>query len=514
MGVVHLATDPDGDQVAVKMLRSSVLGGADGRRRMAREVAAMRRVRGPRVAEVLDADLDSEPPFLVTRYVPGPSLQEAVDRHGPLRPDAAHEYAVGLLEALTSVHAAGLVHRDVKPGNVLMSRQGPVLIDFGIARATEDVRLTMTGVVPGTPAFLAPETLLGADPSRATDVHGWAGTILFAATGSPPYGRGPDVVVLDRIRRDEIDSAALSATGALAPLLRAGLAADPADRPAPDELLVALAGSADPGPSRPPEHPWAPREVQPHPPAADPRPSATDPDSIPPATVVDPPAPATRVDAPQWASLPPAAADRAAAADWPVPPQRVATGSYGSPMVRTAGLSLGIVAAATAGFAIYPAVVMIILGIAVAVGRLVRRSRMSLFERRSLRGSRGSDVVSMVARSPWYAVTAGLGAIGQLALAGSVGLLVGLFVSTTSTSPRFAPLSAGLTVVVLMLWGPMSGKGRWGIRWLARPLMASPAPAWLTTASLLLLAWLLLMAWESFGTTWDPLPPLLVQWLT
>ncbi|HEU4491750.1 MAG TPA: serine/threonine-protein kinase [Jiangellales bacterium] len=238
MGLVHLAYGSDGRLVAVKVLRPWLVGGRDGRARFEREVAALRRVRGPRVAEVLDADVTADPPYVVTRYVRGPSLDRVVADHGPLRGPALMRVAVGLAEALETVHAAGVVHRDVKPGNVLIADGGPVLIDFGLAHALGDSRLTATGLVIGTPGYLAPETVLGRDPVPGTDVHGWAGTVVFAATGRAPYGSGHEAVVLDRIRRGEYDLAGVEPD--LADLLRYALAGDPVERPTVRQLSRAL----------------------------------------------------------------------------------------------------------------------------------------------------------------------------------------------------------------------------------------------------------------------------------
>jgi hypothetical protein len=238
MGVVHLASGPEGSIVAIKVLRPSVVGGLDGRQRLAREVATMRRVRGPRVAEVLDADLDGPWPYLVMEYVHGLSLSEAVRRHGTMSGDALCRLAAGLAEALAEVHAAGLVHRDVKPGNVLLAEDGPVLIDFGLARAAEDAALTATGFVLGTPGFMAPETVLGKEPTTATDVHGWGATLVYAAGGVSPYGTGPDAVVLDRIRRGELAVPVLDPR--LDALVRAALHPETKHRPTVDALRLAL----------------------------------------------------------------------------------------------------------------------------------------------------------------------------------------------------------------------------------------------------------------------------------
>jgi serine/threonine kinase PknH len=144
MGRVYLATAPDGQQVAVKMVRPDLAGDAEFRDRFRREVAAARRVHGRFTAEVLAAEVDGGQPWLATAYVPGPSLRGAVNERGPMVPDSVLLLAAGLTEALRAVHAAGLVHRDLKPDNVLLADDGPRVIDFGIARAAEDTSLTTT----------------------------------------------------------------------------------------------------------------------------------------------------------------------------------------------------------------------------------------------------------------------------------------------------------------------------------------------------------------------------------
>ena len=201
MGVVHLGLDPHGRAVAIKVLRAHIAYDPDARARLSREVATLSRVRHPLVAEVLDADVDGDQPYVVTRYVPGPTLDAEVRERGPM--PAAHLVRLGrgLSSALEAIHAAGVVHRDLKPGNVLLLDGDPVVIDFGIAHVADDVRLTMTGLVMGTPGYLAPELVEGRPVTEATDWWGWAATLAFAASGRAPFGKGPLEAVLDRVRR-------------------------------------------------------------------------------------------------------------------------------------------------------------------------------------------------------------------------------------------------------------------------------------------------------------------------
>ena len=152
----------------------------------------MRRVRSPFVAEVLDADVTGEFPYIVTRYVPGPTLEAMVRSRGPLSGSGLRRLAYGTAEALTAIHAAGVVHRDLKPGNVMLTDDRPVVIDFGIAQSPDATRLTQTGLVMGTPGYLAPEVIEGQPSSPASDVHSWGATMAFAATGRAPFGGGGD----------------------------------------------------------------------------------------------------------------------------------------------------------------------------------------------------------------------------------------------------------------------------------------------------------------------------------
>ncbi|WP_392424291.1 protein kinase [Barrientosiimonas humi] len=229
MGVVHKAVDRDGTEVAVKVLRPHIAHDDGARDRLRREVSTLARVRHDGVAPVLDADIDGPNPYLVTRYVPGPPLDDVVEERGPLSPDQLVVLGRGLAEALEEIHRAGVVHRDLKPGNVLMVGDDPVLIDFGIAHAADDVRLTMTGLVMGTPGYLSPEVVEGAPVSESTDWWGWAATLAFAASGKAPFGKGPMPVVLDRVSRGQADLSGVDER--LRPLLAAALSPVPTERP-------------------------------------------------------------------------------------------------------------------------------------------------------------------------------------------------------------------------------------------------------------------------------------------
>jgi hypothetical protein len=240
MGVVHLAHDRDGRPVAVKVLRPGVAGDPDARRRLSREFETMRRVRSPFVAEVIDADVTGDIPYVVTRYVAGRSLDQLVREDGPLRGRALEGLAWGLAEGLAAVHAAGVVHRDLKPANVVIAGGTPVLIDFGIAHAPDVTKITMTGMFMGTPGYLAPEVVEGQPSGPSADVHSWGSTLAFACTGRAPFGTGSYETIFYRIVGGKPDVTGVPAK--LLPLVTAALSRDPATRPTAVQLSTECAG--------------------------------------------------------------------------------------------------------------------------------------------------------------------------------------------------------------------------------------------------------------------------------
>jgi len=242
MGVVYLGRDPEQRSVAIKVLRPAVAGDPNARRRLAREVETMRRVRSPFVAEVLDTDVAGQTPYIVTRYVPGRTLDEVVAQDGPLTGARLARLASGLAEAIAAIHAAGVVHRDLKPGNVMLVNSDPVVIDFGIAQALDSTRLTQTGMFMGTPGYLAPEVIEGQPAAASSDVHAWGGTVAYAATGRPPFGTGTYETIFYRIVNGQPDLAGVPAP--LAELLAGALRRNPAARPSAAQLCT-LAGTLD-----------------------------------------------------------------------------------------------------------------------------------------------------------------------------------------------------------------------------------------------------------------------------
>ncbi|MFW6724109.1 WD40 repeat domain-containing serine/threonine protein kinase [Streptomyces sp. MAR4 CNY-716] len=242
MGRVYLARTPAGSAVAVKVVHREYAGDAAFRKRFAQEVAAARRVQGLYTVPVVDADLRADEPWLATAYVPGPSLQQAVAESGPLPAAAALALIARVAEALQSIHAADVIHRDLKPSNILLTADGPKVIDFGIARAADLTAVTATGVRAGTPAYMAPEYIRGQTVTEAGDIFALGGIAHFAVTGGHAFGGGTDHGVVYRILEQEPDL-----DGCPEPVravAAACLAKDPDLRPTPAEVIEQCRGAA------------------------------------------------------------------------------------------------------------------------------------------------------------------------------------------------------------------------------------------------------------------------------
>ncbi|WP_329256914.1 serine/threonine protein kinase [Actinoallomurus sp. NBC_01490] len=254
-GVVYLGRGAAG-QVAIKLLHAQLIEDEPARARFVREVEVTKRVARFCTAQVLSVGMAGDRPYIVSEYVPGPSLQRLVRDEGPRRGSALDRLAVNTATALAAIHQAGVVHRDFKPGNVLMGPDGPVVIDFGIARAL-DASGTMTSAVSqvvGTPAFMAPEQLAEGTIAPHTDMFAWAVTMVYAASGAPAFGHRSIPQVINRILHAEPDLGALD--GRLRPAVAACLSKDPSRRPTARQLMDELMGhnvsrSGNPGAAGP-----------------------------------------------------------------------------------------------------------------------------------------------------------------------------------------------------------------------------------------------------------------------
>lgn len=477
MGVVHLAEDERGRMAALKVLRPHVVGDEEARERLEREVATLSRVQSPYVAEIIDADPWGPVPFVATRYVDGPSLHDEVTDSGPFGGADLRRLAIGLAKALQAVHGAGVLHRDVKPSNVVLDGMTPVLIDFGLARLGNDTKITRTGFLLGTPGYLAPEVLAGDEPGPAADVHSWAATVAFAGTGNAPYGSGHAMAVMDRVRRGEHDLTGLDP--ALRISVEAALDPDPLRRPTLGALVRVLdarrASSASAAAATAPVAATPPRE---HAPAT----QVLQPDRV---VLTDA---AVEEEPPLWSEAP--------------AKRRVPLGER----LRRGILGLGLLLLVAVAIAAAPLPVLAGLGVVVAV---LRWGAVTVDGHRGRRTARG--------RKRWYDVPhsfvmtpvdlfVSLPATVLLWLAAAVVGGVALLAAAVASAPEWQwPAWAGLGVGLGLALGPGSARLRRPVRGLIGPL-ARTGGGWLLTAALLLalgaaLAWSL----HANGVQWAPL---------
>lgn len=235
MGRVYAARSADGARVAVKALIAAPAAQDAALPRFRRELAAARRIEGELTARVLDADLEADPPWLATEYIQGPTLTTVVGALGALPPAAVCALAVGVASALVDIHAAGVVHRDLKPSNILLTTDGLRVVDFGIARTADGTTLTGPGWTLGTPAFMAPEQVVGRPVETPADVFALGSVLVYAATGKPPFGSDEATTVMYRTVHDAPELGGM--TGPLRVLTEACLDKDPQARPAPAEVI-------------------------------------------------------------------------------------------------------------------------------------------------------------------------------------------------------------------------------------------------------------------------------------
>jgi outer membrane protein assembly factor BamB len=266
MGEVFLGRSPGGRAVALKVIHAALATDPDFRARFRREVSAARAVTGAFTAPVVDADPEADQPWLATAYLPGISLDDAVTGFGPWPAPPVYLLGAGLAEALVSIHRAGVVHRDMKPSNILLTRDGPRVIDFGIARAAEAATITQTGMAVGSPSYMAPEQASGGETGPPGDVFALGAVLTYAATGKAPFGGGSIPQLVYRIVHEQPNLEGIT-DPALRSLVAACLDKDPSRRPTAVQLLDRIA--------QPPAvpHPSYPVPLAPPPPAGWPAPA-------------------------------------------------------------------------------------------------------------------------------------------------------------------------------------------------------------------------------------------------
>ncbi len=540
MGVVHLARDREGRPVAVKVLHPLGTDGVNARRRLAREVETMRRVRSPYVAEVLDADVTGEYPYIVTRFVAGPTLDEMIRGRGPLSGQGLRRLAYGMAEALIAIHAAGVVHRDLKPGNVMLTDDRPIVIDFGIAQTGDATRLTQTGLVMGTPGYLAPEVIEGQPSSPASDVHSWGSTMAFAATGHLPFGGGSYETIFYRIVSGRADLTGVPAP--LGPLIAAALARDPSHRPSASWLsaqasavdMSAVVGSGPaptatyPGSPVPPGRPAGAGEsraaVAPAAPASAipyaasrapeapkaPKQAARDVADLLPPVNYAPSQPSARPDKSQKRNKPqPSPAWPASAADYqdhagpwgPQGPRPAVPGPRPQARPNTmAGLAFMV--AAVALTVVLPVAGLLASLVVITLLRAADRAQSKLAVRRSVRGPRASDLLVVLVTAPLTVARALLTEVLMAPLAIIVGAAAyGLAVVFTHSMnmPRAGAYAAAAVVAWYGL-GPGSGRPRRQLNRMAGAVARTPASA----AVIAVAVWALAVAAIMFASSQTP----------
>ena len=439
MGVVHLARRSDGHRVALKVMRPHIVGDDEARERLAREVNSLSRIRSKWVAEIEDADPYGPIPYVATRYVPGLSLHDHVHEDGPIA-DLAW-FAARLADGLHAVHSVGVLHRDVKPSNVLMEGRAPILIDFGLARVADDPRLTHSGWLLGTPGYLAPEILHGEDATTASDVHSWAATVAFAGTGNPPFGRGPSMAIMDRVRRGEHD---LSGTpGDLRDLLHAALSPEPAERPTLDEIRRYLGNASVEAVDPPMTVPMVAATVSP----AEARTDRFEKSTLvwpTEAAVSDPFAPWQDEESEQRPVGP-------VAPSWAL---RLRRGMLSGSLLAAVAIGIGL--APYVATAVLVGLVWMLRGGSLAASRHA--------DRRFRRGPRWYDGVALPFTYPWFVVIAIPGLVMLAFWAGGLALAAALVCFALATPLEATLLATGTVLSASMWWGPGGSRFRGPVR--------------------------------------------------
>ena len=490
------------------MLRPHIVGDDEARARLAREVNSLSRIRSRWVAEIVDADPWAPIPYVATRYVPGLALHDYVVEEGAIKGADLVWFAACLAEGVASVHDVGVLHRDIKPSNVLMEGRTPILIDFGLARVADDPKLTHTGWLLGTPGYLAPEILYGDDATAASDVHSWAATVAYAATGNPPFGRGPSMAIMDRVRRGEHDLTGVP--DSLHEVLAAALDPDPARRPTLDALLAWLRPQTTRPEAAPAPAP-VPAEVEdiftvPLALAAQAAGNAATeqvPDGDHPRTLVmptevepvAPPAPAAPVapPPPDWVSewdaqqgLEPAP---------PVPwPEKLRRGMLiGSGAVLTG-----------AALAAAPWLAATLIVIAVWLLRSGSLAVTAVEDKRRLRGRKWYDGAQLVVRTPWHLVQSIPGTLMLVLWSAGLAVAAALICYAVAATMAVTLFVSGVVLAPSLWWGPGGSRVRGPLSRVVQPLSRGVGPWAVAIAVVAMVAALLGVRLAAAGVSWLP----------
>ncbi|WP_062213368.1 serine/threonine-protein kinase [Demequina oxidasica] len=505
-GAVYRVTDDAGTPAALKLVDARA--DAVAATRLEREVAALQSMRHEAVPRVIDAELDADETFVVFELVPGDSLFHYVQENGPLQGEQLASFAERMASALEAAHAAGVVHRDVTPSNVMMGPDGPVLIDFGLSHRQEDERLTRDGLVSGTAGYVAPEVIDGADPGPVADDWSWAATVAYAMSGTAPFGSGSKSI--GRTLDGDLTIAQVPGAEAVA----AALGRDIGARPGMRDVVAALRGATTVMERGGGEHALAATSVM-----AAAAPTGTQ--------FIDVSGTADAADAPgSWET---ATSGSLTAGDGRDDPSDAAesfdvdsTGAsaHFSPRRRTMLLAWG--GALAAGAAVAPVVAFGTMVVLAIFARAAFRRHQALSATRSRKGVRRGDTVVHTIGLPWYLLRAAAELVPSLLLSAAAGagtaaagwwLVSEEHVATGTAAGQswghaIALAGGAVIAMVVLAWGPLTGGTREGAHRIAYAVAPtrSIATLWVVVA-LAAVGIAVVTTYLQADIWWWPLPP-------
>lgn len=509
-GAVYRVADEAGTPAALKLVDARA--DAVAATRLEREVAALQSLRHEAVPRVIDAELDADETFVVFELVEGDSLFHYVQEHGPLTGEQLASFAERMASALEAAHAAGVVHRDVTPSNMMMGADGPVLIDFGLSHRQDDERLTRDGLVSGTAGYVAPEVIDGADPGPIADNWSWAATVAYAMSGTAPFGSGSKAI--GRTLDGDLTIAQVAGAEAVA----AALGRDIGGRPGMRDVVAALRGATTVLERDGGEHALAPTAVM-----AAAAPSGTH--------FIDVSGTDAADAGESWetatsGSL--ATADDAAAGGVAPEGGEFADGdgepeSTEIPVPRRRAMLATWAIALAAGAAVAPVVAFGVMAVLAIVARTAYRRREALSASRSRKGVRRGDAVVHTIGLPWYLLRSAAETLPSLLLATAAGVGTAAagwwLVSSEQVAPAtvagqawghaIALAAGGVMALVLLVWGPLTHGTREGAHRVAHGLAPTRgiATLWVVVA-LAVIGVVAVTTYLQADIWWWPLPPL------